>query len=145
MENGILSINGSRVEHIEIVDFVAPTGGDVQCIVVPRVVDQRTVTESGDPGCRFARAVETLPNGVSFPVLDIAPARTDTVESFTVPQDRIFVAGDNRDNSLDSRVPIDMGGVGLVEADRVHSKLRFVIGRDASVARFMGERAFAAD
>jgi len=145
MENGILSINGSRVEHIEIVDFVAPTGGDVQCIVVPRVVDQRTVTESGDPGCRFARAVETLPNGVSFPVLDIAPARTDTVESFTVPQGRLFVAGDNRDNSLDSRVPMDMGGVGLVEANRVHSKLRFVIGRDASGARFMGERAFAAD
>ena len=50
MENGILSINGSRVEHIEIVDFVAPTGGDVQCIVVPRVVDQRTVTESGRIG-----------------------------------------------------------------------------------------------
>lgn len=145
MESGILSINGEAVEHVEIVDFVAPAGGDVQCIVVPRVVDQRATTVSGDPGCRFSRAVETLPNGVSFPVLDIAPARTDTVDSFVVPEGRLFVAGDNRDNSLDSRVPITLGGIGLVEADRVHSKLRFVIGRDASGARFMGERAFAAD
>ena len=145
MTAGIVSINGSRVSHEQIADFVAPLEGDVKCVVMPSVVDQRAVTQSGEPGCRFSREIETLPSGTSFPVLDIAPARSDFFREFTVPEGKVALFGDNRDDSLDSRFSVASGGIGLVDADRLLGKLRFVIGRDAEGARFMGTRAFAAD
>lgn len=145
MDGGIVSINGAPVVHEEIADFVAPAGGDLECVVVPAVVDQRSVTVSGVPGCRFGRAVETLPDGTSFAVLDIAPAMSDYMEPVIVPEGRVALFGDNRDDSLDSRFSAEAGGIGFVGADRLLGKLRFVVGRDAQGARFMGTRALAAD
>ena len=145
MENGILSINGEEVSHTSIRDFVAPAEGELACVVVEGIVDQRVTLPSGKPGCRFSRDIEQLPSGVAFPVLDIAPARSDYFAPVTIPEGKVALFGDNRDDSLDSRFPIFVGGIGLVDSDRLLGKLRFVIGRDAQGARFIGTRAFAAD
>ena len=66
---------------------------------------------------------ETLPNGVSYNVLDREPNGTfDNTEVFVVPEGHYFMMGDNRDNSLDSRVPVDAGGVGYVPFENLVGK-----------------------
>ena len=52
----------------------------------------------------------------------------DNTREFTVPPGHIFVMGDNRDDSLDSRVAMRDGGVGFVPVENLVGKARIVAG-----------------
>jgi signal peptidase I len=75
------------------------------------------------------RYVETLPGNREHAILKVsADGPYDNMPEFTVPEGRLFVMGDNRDNSADSRIPVEAGGVGMLPADDLIGRARTLIG-----------------
>ena len=92
--------------------------------------DGRGEAEDDNGGVEPAyRYVETLPGGVSHEILKLRDnGRLDNTPEVTVPTGRLFVMGDNRDNSADSRVSVRDGGVGLLPMDDLVGRADAVVG-----------------
>ena len=76
-----------------------------------------------------AREIETLPGGREHPIFKFAGgSELDNTEIFEVTPGHIFVMGDNRDNSADSRLAPQDGGVGLVPVENLVGQVDFVLG-----------------
>ncbi|MFZ1743111.1 MAG: signal peptidase I [Pontixanthobacter sp.] len=70
---------------------------------------------------------ETLPNGASYLIIDHKQQRLDNFAEITIPAGHIFMMGDNRDHSADSRASIEeMGLGGLVPLENVGGRAEFI-------------------
>lgn len=127
MRDGLFILNGRTLPQFRRSEFVIPLGPNVICLAIPGLIDLRSLTADAKPGCKFIQARERLPSGRMHRVLDFAIARSDTFGPVKVPQGRLFMLGDNRDDSLDSRMPISSGGLGMIPEENVIGKARWVV------------------
>ncbi|MDB5679068.1 MAG: signal peptidase [Sphingomonas bacterium] len=128
MRGGQLILNGAAVPKVRVADFVIPITPNYSNIQGP-AEDQPNcpppylTNVGGQPVCRYLQYKETLPNGVSYNVLDRGPrAGADDTDLYTVPPGHVFMMGDNRDDSGDSRFPVEQGGLGYVPLETVEGK-----------------------
>ena len=123
MIDGQLHLNGEAVPKERVEDFI------VELVPGGRCYSGRFAmqTDEGAPACRYPQFRETLPNGVSYNVLDLGMVAVDNTAPVIVPDDHVFMMGDNRDNSQDSRRATVSGGwVGLVPTQNLVAEASFM-------------------
>ncbi|MEJ5218678.1 signal peptidase I [Cognatishimia sp. D5M38] len=146
MKNGVLFINGAAVGlkaggvFEETYDAQGPQGRFPRCENAP-------VGQGGT--CEKTRLIETLPGGVEHSVLNIDNSGTDNTGIYNVPEGHYFFMGDNRDNSTDSRVPQQLGGVGFVPFENLIGRADRIVFSSAGRSLFAfwtwrGDRFFKA-
>jgi signal peptidase I len=127
----VIGLPGDKIQVINSVVYINGTA-------VPRVADGFYVTKDAfGAETKVARYRETLSNGVSYDTLSIDPnVFEDNTPVYEVPPAHLFMMGDNRDNSTDSRV---LSAVGYVPVENLVGRAEvifFSVDKDAAAWEF---------
>ena len=134
MRSGQLFLNGSPVPLVADGSFIETFERQGPIGPTPACAEGRNLAQGAV--CTKEKAIETLPNGVQHSVLNVAEGRLDNTGVFSVPEGHFFFVGDNRDNSTDSRVKREFGGVGFVPYDHLIGRADRVIFSSAGRSLF---------
>jgi signal peptidase I len=119
VHGGTLFLNGRAVPRAPLAPVRVRVSSNSPCKTVPPA-EPVVAVASGSSYCVYKAYRETLPGGVSYAVLDqLDEGPADDFPSVRVPAGRLFLMGDNRDDSLDSRFPAVIGGIGMVPLDNL--------------------------
>ena len=121
----IKRVIGLPGEKIQLIDGRLYINGQI----VPRTPTKKAIAKNAYGHLtEMPTYTETLPGGVSHTIIEIDgdSGINDSTGVYEVPANHYFMMGDNRDNSTDSRVPPDQGGVGFVPFENLVGRAEII-------------------
>lgn len=125
LRGGQVFLNGIAVKQDVQPDLQVPIDANNPC-GPHEFPGARGTDADGNPVCNLPILRETLPNGVSYNIIDLGPQYTDDVAPIQIPDGEVYLLGDNRDLSADSRVASPLGLGGPIPWENIGGRAEFI-------------------
>jgi signal peptidase I len=137
VRGGMLVINGRPIPREQAGTFAMPISANSPCRVVAGATSMVRRAADGGTACLYPVFREALPGGPSYRVIDqVDNPRADTGGPTVVPAGNLFLMGDNRDDSLDSRFSPHEGGIGFVPVENLIGRATLIFWSTDGTAEY---------